>query len=112
MLYSTQDLKGWVARMSVPETMKRARERSPEERKKRMAEIMTMQAKKYGFDDAEAFGAALKKYQDEDEVKELMGELEKFRKNVSSGKQQKFGVRKTKIKNNRIYIYFAYHINI
>ena len=51
--------------MSDPERMKRNAERTPEERKKRMAEVMTMQAKKYGFEDAKGFMAALKKYEDD-----------------------------------------------
>ena len=72
--------------MSDPERMKRNAERTPEEREKRMAEVMTMQAKKYGFEDAKGFMAALKKYEDDDEVKELREQLEQFRKNASSGK--------------------------
>ena len=71
--------------MSDPERMKRNAERTPEERKKRMAEVMTMQAKKYGFEDAKGFMAALKKYEDDDEVKELREQLEQFRKNASLG---------------------------
>ena len=60
--------------------------RSDEERKKRWAETISKTATKYGFDSSEAYLAAVKKLEDEDEVKELREQIEQLMKNRASGK--------------------------
>eukprot|EP00942_MAST-04A_sp_MAST-4A-sp1_P001380 g1380.t1 len=82
----TGDLKKLLEAVSDPERAKARAGRSEEENKQRYAGMMMMAAKKYGFEDVESFTGALKKYEDDDEVKELRSSIEQARKNVSSGK--------------------------
>ena len=80
------DLKMLIAYMSDPEKAKESASRSDEERKKRWAETISKTATKYGFDSSEAYLAAVKKLEDEDEVKELREQMEQLMKNRASGK--------------------------
>ena len=67
--------------MSDPEKAKESASRSDEERKKALGKTISKTATKYGFDSSEAYLAAVKKLEDDDEVKELREQIEQLRKN-------------------------------